>query len=489
MTMCIPNISLASPLGQATTTSTKSGQATEKKAKKKKNRKRKRKKTAAKRKRKQGQGKVKTTLKKTKKSVKKAVGKTANSKVGKVAGRQVKGAISKIGFEGLLGKSKEAKKLIQCLAGVKKLSDLPEDVRNLLTRPGKVVMTKFQDAWHATSKATKKHLRNASPPKKAADMPRFAWELQLKIMTEAGKTSDDIKVLACIINSLNPKFKETEPKLRVMVKTMQKAVKTKWEKEIRPTMTKKVTEVMIKRLREGERGQRIVDATLRVTGKILLAVDKVEALESKLKTYKKALAAKDKGRIKGSFKQVKRSLQEGVDPGKVLVLVTEELVQEELEKVIDKKFTPIVDKVIAAASSGLAIVNGVIDGACGLIPEAGAAVCTALITRTLRLSYDWVVGQYLRNTIIAKAKELTNRMVKYVGAIAYEVAFKKVDAQYAKLKKQYGGRAKEIKRVLKPYITIVKNEVFPAVKAINDQRAQMLAVLEQVNASATAASK
>ena len=46
----------------------------------------------------------------------------------------------------------------------------------------------------------------------------------------------------------------------------------------------------------------------------------------------------------------------------------------------------IVQKGIDLASSVLTVANGVIDSACGLIPEGGAAVCSMLITRTLAIT-------------------------------------------------------------------------------------------------------
>ncbi len=472
--LLVPAVSWADLGSERSSTSTNTNQATEKKKKKKK-------KKLGKRKKRSRKGKKGQKAKKAKNKVKKVI-----KKVKTAGDRAAKKVVSKVGFENLLGKSQEAKKLIKCLQGVKKLSEIPEDVKSLLTRPGSVLTTKFQDAWRSTSKAAKKHLKRSKPPKKIEDMPRFAWDLQLKIVTEAGKTSDDIRAVACIMTSMKPKFKKMEPKLRAVAQTVQKAIKTKWETEIRPAATKKLTNIMMEQLRKTDRGQRVVDTTLRVTGKMLLAAERVKAIERNLKRYQEALSAQDKKQLDKAFKQVKASLEEGAEPGRVLVLVAEELAQEEIDKAIDRKFAPYVDKVIATASSGLAVVNGVIDGACGLIPEAGAAVCTALITRTLRLSYDWVVGQYLRNAIIAKVKDLSNRVVKYVGSLAYEAAFSKVDRKYAKIKRQYGGQFKELNKVIKPYIQLVKNEVFPAVKAIHSQRAQMIAVLGQVNAGASA---
>ena len=343
---------------------------------------------------------------------------------------------------------------------------------------------KFDEIWGASGQAIKTHVARMQVPKNSKDMPRFAWELQLKITKDAGKKSKDIRIMACILEGLN-QFKKVEPRLQKVMRTLQSNIKQRWRKSSLPECPEKIDGLDDWTVGKRPAWQTCEGHSHARDGKILFAADKVQSLEKTLKSYKKALASGNANKVKAAFKNVKQSLNDTLNPPEVLVLVAEELIQEEVEKVIDQKFSPVVEKAVATLSSGVAVLNGVVDGACGIIPAVGAAVCTAFISRSIRLSYDWVVARYIRDQIIAKAKEISQRLVKYAGSLAYEVAGKKVDREHAKIPEALRKAIQHSQEGDQALYRIPKRDVFPAVQAVHSQRTQLVAILEQSNAAAT----
>ncbi|MGC6418464.1 MAG: hypothetical protein ACON3Z_15175 [Bradymonadia bacterium] len=388
----------------------------------------------------------------------------------------------------IAGNNKEAKAFMACLPRGKKLQDLFKELRKLFQDPGKLLMDKFNSTWTPVRKAAEKHIRASKKPTNVKAIPKFAWNLQLKILNDASKNSDEIKLVACIARSLDPKFKQIEPKLQAMLQKVERTIKDKIEKEIIPMLVKEALSIVAGELNKSDFGKRVVEATKRVAGHLLLARKKIQNTNKKLAKYRQALAQKNKKRIRSAFKDLHADLQRKLEPARVTLLVLEGLLKEEADAIIDKKVTPKIDIAITAISSKIAALNGVIDGLCGLIPEAGAAVCTGFVTRVLRLANDWVISPQVRSAIIKMTKDVSRKAIGYARSIAYEHVFKKVDRRLEKeakkFERKYGAPAVTFKQVVLRVVKTLEKYVLPAVAELNTQREETARVLKTLHGAA-----
>jgi hypothetical protein len=93
------------------------------------------------------------------------------------------------------------------------------------------------------------------------------------------------------------------------------------------------------------------------------------------------------------------------------------------DKLVDRLGPEVLHWVVQGLGSGLTVVNRVVDGVCGLIPEIGAGICTVVVSGVLRLGYDLVASEVVRELALLGVKKLMGLAIdKLAEALAPRVS-------------------------------------------------------------------
>jgi hypothetical protein len=285
-----------------------------------------------------------------------------------------------------------------------------------------------------------------------------------------------VGALGCLVQFLRPVKAAMDAVYNWLVPTILTAWGKLYRDHVEPAITgwlAKGFDAVVK-LVLGETGKARLKLVL---GKALNPDARAKQAARALGVFTKTLSS-GSGDLKKAWLDARALLTTAEDFGvRRIVGAAKEGVKYLVELIIDKAAPQVVDWGLKAVSSGVTLLNGVIDGACGLIPEVGAAICT-VITRGLRVVYEFV-GSTMLKTLILKGidiavKPLVGLVVDLVGNKVQALVTKQVDKVVAG-----SGAAQVLLKLLQPAIDLVLNVVTKwALPEVKTQAAVQRAVVE-----------
>jgi hypothetical protein len=330
----------------------------------------------------------------------------------------------------LLQVFKEVKDLLGCVIRQGALQ-IGSAVSSLVRDPIAFFRQTFGDLWSSAKDASRGLLEGGSlllagleevftsgnvPDATYAKLFDWAWG-------QAKALGGRVAPLSCLVQAAAPYVEKLRGPAIELVKSLVGVVRGVYKDTIEPALEGLVGKGLDKLLTTllGAEGR---DRVQEVFAKAMDFSGWVAGATAKLAAFSAALEGGSAAELKNAWNDARAHLVQS-KPGfgaKDFVEAGRVFLRWAADRLVDKLGPEVLHWVVQGLGSGLTLVNRVVDGVCGLIPEIGAGICTVVISGLLRLGYDLVASEVVRELALLGAKKLVGLAIdKLAEALAPRV--------------------------------------------------------------------
>jgi hypothetical protein len=336
----------------------------------------------------------------------------------------------------------ETAELVKSLAecGAQGLADVGDVFRSLAREPASFVRKALGDVWEllraglqplfASSGAMLADLANLA---QGEDLPDgsldrlFAW-----LWNGVKALGAKVKSVGCVVKLAEPILQRLKAGVFGLVRTLVSGARDLFTQSVLPKLSGLLVEGVDK-LVGVILGAAAKERLREMAAKALDPAARVGAIAAKLKSFAAALRKGDAVGTQTQWRDARSVLYDGENDFGVRRLgeLVTTFVRWGTGELIEKIGRRVITWLAKVPSQGLNLVNRIVDGVCGLIPEAGAAICTVVVTGVLRLAWDIVGSTAVQKAALVGLKGIADAVVHKVGAVITDRLAGKVGAAVA----------------------------------------------------------